>query len=110
MIDSAEESGPYIVITKHVALPHARPEDGANELAISITTLKKPVEFGNSENDPVKYVFCLSALDNITHLNALSELVGLLGDHAFYETLEKAKEPSEIINFIEKYEEEMSLS
>lgn len=110
MIDSAEESGPYIVITKHVALPHARPEDGANELAISITTLKRPVEFGNSENDPVKYVFCLSALDNITHLNALSELVGLLGDHAFYKTLEEAKEPSEIINFIEKYEEEMSLS
>ena len=57
--------GPYIVITKHVALPHARPEAGALESAIGIATLKHPVKFGNKDNDPVKYLFCLSATDNI---------------------------------------------
>lgn len=109
MIDSTEESGPYIVITKHVALPHARPEEGVKELAISITTLEKPIEFGNNDNDPVKYVFCLGAIDNVTHLKALSELVDLLGESVFYDKLEKAKEPNEIISFIKKYEREMSL-
>ena len=109
MIDSTEESGPYIVITKHVALPHARPEEGVKELAISITTLEKPIEFGNDDNDPVKYVFCLGAIDNVTHLKALSELVDLLGESVFYDKLEKAKEPNEIISFIKKYEREMSL-
>lgn len=109
MIDSAEESGPYIVITKHVALPHARPEEGVKELAISITALKSPIEFGNRDNDPVKYVFCLSAIDNTTHLKALSELVELLGNNAFYSLLERAKDPNEIIEFIKKHEKEMSL-
>lgn len=108
MIDSAEESGPYIVITKHVALPHARPEEGAKELAIGITTLKHPIKFGNKDNDPVKYVFCLSAMDNVTHLKALSELVELFDDDHFYDLLEKSGDPDEIINYIKEYEGEMS--
>ncbi|WP_161493825.1 BglG family transcription antiterminator [Virgibacillus necropolis] len=108
MITSAEESGPYIVITKNVALPHARPEEGVRELAISLTTLESPVEFGNDENDPVKYIFCLSATDNTTHLKAISELVDLLGDSDFYRMIEKSQDPSEIINYIQKIEKEMS--
>lgn len=31
MIQTTKETGPYIVITKHVALPHARPESGAKK-------------------------------------------------------------------------------
>ena len=59
IIKGVKEMGPYIVLTKHVALPHARPESGALENAIGVATLKTPVEFGNEENDPVKYMFCL---------------------------------------------------
>ena len=65
MITGVKENGPYIVLTKHVALPHARPESGALESAIGIATLKTPVVFGNEANDPVKYLFCLSAKDNM---------------------------------------------
>ena len=54
IIKGVKEMGPYIVLTKHVALPHARPESGALESAIGIATLKTPVEFGNEDNDPVK--------------------------------------------------------
>ena len=62
MITGVKENGPYIVLTKHVALPHARPESGALESAIGIATSKTPVVFGNEANDPVKYLFCLSEM------------------------------------------------
>ncbi|EOH97652.1 BglG family transcription antiterminator [Enterococcus pallens] len=106
MIQTTKETGPYIVITKHVALPHARPETGAKEIAISIATLKQPIEFGNAENDPVKYIFGLSALDNQTHLTAMAELAELLDQQEFYEILDNAKKPEEIIDFIKKFESE----
>lgn len=104
MIDSAKVSGPYIVITKHVALPHARPEAGSKEIAIGIATLDSPIKFGNDENDPVKYVFCLSAVDNNSHLRAMSELVELLEQDEFFRVLDTAKEGKEIIDFIKRHE------
>ena len=56
------EEGPYFIIMKHVALPHAKPEYGALENAVSLTTLKDPVCFGH-KNDPVKYIIFLSSAD-----------------------------------------------
>jgi transcriptional antiterminator/mannitol/fructose-specific phosphotransferase system IIA component (Ntr-type) len=104
MVNTAKESGPYIVITKHVALPHARPEAGSKEISIGIATLETPVEFGNDDNDPVKYVFCLSAIDNNSHLRAMSELVELFEMDEFFKTLDNAKDPKEIIDFIKSHE------
>ncbi|OOM78402.1 BglG family transcription antiterminator [Clostridium sp. BL-8] len=104
MVNTAKESGAYIVITKHVALPHARPEAGAKEIAIGIATLENPVEFGHKDNDPVKYVFTLSAVDNNSHLRAMSELVELLEMDEFFRTLDNAKDPKEVIDFIKAHE------
>ncbi len=104
MVNTAKESGAYIVITKHVALPHARPEAGAKEIAIGIATLEDPVKFGHKDNDPVKYVFTLSAVDNNSHLRAMSELVELLEMDEFFRTLDNAKDPKEVIDFIKAHE------
>lgn len=104
MVNTAKESGAYIVITKHVALPHARPEAGTKEIAIGIATLENPVEFGHADNDPVKYIFCLSAVDNNSHLHAMSELVELFEMEEFFKTLDNAKDPKEIIDFIKSHE------
>lgn len=104
MIKTTKETGPYIVITKHLALPHARPESGAKEIGISIATLKYPIEFGNENNDPVKYVFCLSAKDNSTHLNAMAELVEILERSDFYQTMDLAKSPTDIYDYIINFE------
>ena len=102
MITGVKENGPYIVLTKHVALPHARPESGALESAIGIATLKTPVVFGNEANDPVKYLVCLSAKDNMEHLNALAELAGMFEDAQFYRLLEHAESAKEIMEYISK--------
>lgn len=104
MISTAKEAGPYIVITKHVALPHAKPEAGAKETAMGIAVLEHPIEFGNKGNDPVKYVFSLSAVNNENHLQAMAELLELLEKEEFYDVLDKAKNPEEIMNYIKAYE------
>ncbi|MGE8204742.1 BglG family transcription antiterminator [Heyndrickxia sp. NPDC080065] len=80
MIKSVEEYGPYIVVGKHLALAHARPEDGVNKLGISVMTLKEPVDFGNPDNDPVNIVFCLAAVDSYSHLNVMKNLIELIND------------------------------
>ncbi|MEM4666305.1 MAG: PTS sugar transporter subunit IIA [Thermofilum sp.] len=55
MVQVTRELGPYAVIAPGVALPHARPEDGAKEVGLSIVTLREGVNFG-SPNDPVYIV------------------------------------------------------
>jgi len=104
MISTAKEAGPYIVVTKHVALPHAKPEAGAKETAMGIAVLVHPIEFGNKGNDPVKYVFSLSAVDHERHLQAMAELLELLEKEEFYDVLDKAEKPEEIAAYIKEYE------
>lgn len=102
IIVGVKNNGPYIVLTEHVALPHARPESGALESAIGVATLKTPVEFGNEANDPVKYLFTLSAKDSSQHLSALSELAGLFEDKEFFNLLDNSNNPKEIVEYINK--------
>lgn len=80
MVASVNEYGPYIVIGKHLALAHARPEDGVNKLGVSVATLKEGVAFNNPDLDPVKIIFCLAAVDSYSHLNIMRELVELIND------------------------------
>lgn len=99
-------TAPYIVITKHVALPHTRPENGALKCALGVATLKEPVVFGSAENDPVKYIFCLSALDNESHLPAMSQFLELINNEEFFKMLDYAENADEVMAYIEKFETE----
>lgn len=100
MIDNVEENGTYIVIAPGIAMPHARPEEGAKDIGLSIVTLAEPVVFGHPKNDPVRIVVGLCAVDHQTHLKALSELVDILGDSSKVEQINKAETPKEIIKII----------
>lgn len=100
MIDIALETGPYIVIAKNVALPHAPPDAGVYQTAMSITVLEHDVHFGNPDNDPVKYLFCLSATDSTSHLEALAELVDLLEDQNFFQLLNQARNRTEVLDYV----------
>ena len=96
MLEMVRENGPYVVIAPGIAMPHARPENGALRTCMSLVTLDSPVEFGNPENDPVYIVIGLAATDNSSHLDALSELVDILGDKEKYQAILKAKTAKEI--------------
>lgn len=107
IIKGVHEFGPYIVITEHVALPHARPECGALESAVGVVTLRNPVEFGSEDNDPVKYLFPLSAKDNDSHLGALQLLVELLSDPDFFTKLDACKDAKEVVDLVHEKERGM---
>ncbi len=80
MIEMVKTIGPYIVISKGVALPHARPEDGVLEPCMSLITLKHPVNFGNENNDPVRLVVSFGTVDHKAHVAAISKLARIIGD------------------------------
>ena len=96
MLRTAEELGPYIVIAPGLALPHARPEDGVLHPCISVITLEPPVAFGSAENDPVRVVIALAALDADQHVLALSQLMDALAAPEDMDSLLSARTREEI--------------
>ena len=98
MVESVIKFGAYIVIGPGLALAHARPEDGANELGLSITTLKTPVNFGSVDNDPVKIIFCLAAVDSHSHLDVMQAIVRLLYKPGRIEELSKSETKEELVS------------
>jgi len=100
MLNNLKENGPYFVIAPGIAMPHARPEDGANDIGISITTLEHPVEFGHPKNDPVKIVIGLCAVDHQSHLTALAELIDILSDKKSVQKIEDANTSEEILKIV----------
>lgn len=78
MIDVMKEFGPYIVITKGVALPHARPDEGAIKSGYCIVRLENPIEFGNIDNDPVSLLIGISATNSDEHLKNIQEVISIL--------------------------------
>ncbi|MBD2899753.1 Ascorbate-specific PTS system EIIA component [Actinomadura sp. RB99] len=69
-----EENGPYIVLTKGLALVHARPEDGGLAVGVGVTRLAAPVEFGHPDNDPVDLLLAFCTPDPDAHVGTLAAL------------------------------------
>jgi len=100
MIRAVDEHGPYIVIYPGVALAHALPEEGSLSLAFSLIILDPPVLFGNEENDPIRAVFALAAVDGESHLAAIEDLMELLDDFERYASLLAAQDATEAARVI----------
>ncbi len=102
MIKNVEEMGPYIVVAPGLALFHGRPEDGVNEISLSLVTLKEGVYFGSEENDPVEIAFVLGATDKDSHLELLAQLSQVLQDQEAVDAIKEAQKPREILSIIRK--------
>ncbi|WP_414048557.1 BglG family transcription antiterminator [Macrococcus animalis] len=98
MINSVIDLGPYIVIMPDIAIPHARPEDGALEVGLAFANFKEPVIFPNDKS--VKAMIVLSAKDQNAHLKALAEMTEILGKNKYLSILKTATNKEEIINLI----------
>ncbi len=98
MIRVAREFGPYIVVAPGIALPHARPEDGAIKSSIAVVRLKDPVNFGNEDNDPVFLVAALVAIDHEQHIQGLAELANMLGDDDCINMMKMAETKQELLS------------
>lgn len=92
--------GPYMVIVPGVALLHARPEDGARRLCMSLLTLEPPVPFGNPDNDPVTVAVALAAADNDSHIEALAELAALLANEGTMAKIREATSVEDVLSTV----------
>ncbi len=101
-VDTVKTEGPYMVLTKGIALAHTRPGDDVLEEAISVVSLETPVEFGHKDNDPVKLVFLLAALDANSHINALMELAQKLSEDGMRERLQHIDDAKELYDNLVK--------
>ncbi|SHS83155.1 Ascorbate-specific phosphotransferase enzyme IIA component [Mycobacteroides abscessus subsp. abscessus] len=103
MIDNIKTLGPYVVIGPEVAIPHARPESGVNKVGMSFLKLKTPVYFLENENYPVRLLFCIAAIDNTTHLKALSQLTKLLSNSKNIDLLKEVDSMDSILEMFKQY-------
>jgi mannitol operon transcriptional antiterminator len=100
MITNVKELGPYIVIAPGIAIPHARPETGVEQLGMSFLRLKEPVYFSEKEKHRAQLVIVLAAIDNQTHLKALAQLTEMLATESNVEQLISASDKKTIIELI----------
>ncbi|SHG99830.1 PTS sugar transporter subunit IIA [Virgibacillus chiguensis] len=96
MKQAYNKNGPYFVLAPQIAIPHARPEDGVNEAAVSLVQLKEAISFGHAINDPVRLVFGLGASSSAEHLTLLRKLTTLLNDPQNIEQLLQATTIDEV--------------
>ncbi|QTN00652.1 PTS sugar transporter subunit IIA [Sediminibacillus dalangtanensis] len=101
MVQSFQENGPYFVLAPHIAIPHARPEDGVKEASVSLLQLKDPITFGHSSNDPVQLIFGLGASSSEEHVDLLKKLTVLLNKEENVNQLRTAASYRDIKTIIE---------
>lgn len=101
MLRTVEELGAYAVIAPGVAIPHARPEDGANRVGLSLVVLSEPVEFGSKENDPVDLLFAFSTTDADAHVELIQELADFIEDSENLRMLRRARTVEEALDVFE---------
>ncbi len=104
MIKVAQELGPYIVIAPGVALPHAATEAGAKHTALSLVKLAQPVFFGNRDNDPVRLVFGLAAIDHKAHIVALQALAEIFTSKQLMDQLFRADTVDAVVQLMQHAE------
>ncbi len=93
MVRLTRELGPYIVITPGIAIPHARPEEGALKVGFSVVQLDPPISFGNPDNDPVYLVIGFCSPDASAHVDLLMQIASIIGQEDFLETAKTARSP-----------------
>jgi mannitol/fructose-specific phosphotransferase system IIA component (Ntr-type) len=101
MIRAVEAKGPYIVVAKGVAMPHASADDGASRVALSMVRLAQPVSFGHGSNDPVDLLFCLCSPDFMSHISVLVGLTSLLENPAKLAEIRAAGDKATVLKVVE---------
>lgn len=103
MIQNIEDYGPYVVIKKGVALPHAEILSDDYDTSFLLVRLKKPVPYGIENLDPIKYVCILAASKSKDHIKALFDFNNLVNSKEFMNSLDSAKSSKDVEMLIKKF-------
>lgn len=94
------EKDPYIVIAPNLAIPHAAPEEGVNNVSMSLLRLEEGVAFADHF---INLIVIIAAKDKQQHFRALMQLMKLAGAEEDRETMIKSQSIEEIYGIIKKY-------
>lgn len=101
MLSVSKELGPYVVIAPGIAIPHARPEDGAKRFGLSLLVIRNGVNFG-SHNDPVFLVLCFATPNKEAHLEFLKQLGEILqNSERIAGEMVRLKDADEVCGYLE---------
>ncbi|MDU4002101.1 PTS sugar transporter subunit IIA [Pluralibacter gergoviae] len=103
IVNEHNRLGPYYVLAPGLAMPHARPEEGALGLGLSLLKLHRGVRFGSEENDPVDLVVMLAAPDRHSHIELISALAALFSSDEDMRLLHQSRTVEEIKNIINRF-------
>ncbi|WP_172369987.1 BglG family transcription antiterminator [Sporosarcina jiandibaonis] len=95
------EKDPYIVIAPNVAIPHAAPEEGVNDVAMSLLRLEEGVKFG--EKYIINLVVIIAAKDKQQHFRALTQLMKLAQSEKDRYEMIQSQSIEDIYDIIKKY-------
>lgn len=101
--DSYETSGPYYVLKKGVAMPHAKPEQGAYEIGLSLLIISGGVNFNSEGNDPIHIVILLSSKNNDSHTEIITSLGELLFSDDVIDDLVQSQSSEDIYEIVKHY-------
>lgn len=94
ILNKIEEFGSYFCIAPKIAMPHARPEDGALKTDLCLLKLNKPVDFLGKE---VSLFFTLSAVDSSSHLEIMQKVAKVCMDQNKLNTILNLNNEKEIM-------------
>lgn len=95
------EKDPYIVISPYLAIPHAAPEDGVNQVSMSLLRLKKGIRFANDHI--LHLIVVIAAEDKQQHFRALTQLMNLASSEEAKSSLIQSDSIDEIYEVIQAY-------
>lgn len=98
---TAEKMGPFFHLGKGIAVPHARPEEGANAVALSLLRTRTPVLLLDRDDHPIDVWILLAATDADSHVDVLRNLAMVLTDDDKVAALKSATRPEEILEVFE---------
>lgn len=100
IIENVKEQGEYIVLRDGFALPHARPEDGVNQIGMSFLKIREPVFLNDNPEKPIKVFVMLAAEDAQKHLKALSELVDFIAEDEDFDKILNTETSLELLDLL----------
>ena len=96
---------PYIVIAPNLAIPHAAPDEGVNDVSMSLLKLEKGIEF--DKENLINLVVIIAAKDKQQHIRALMQLMKLARSEQDRTKIIESQSVDEIYEIIKKYSEDI---
>ncbi len=96
-------------IGRCLAIPHARSKT-LERIVVAMARLRKGVDFGAEDNEPVRLVFLLGTPEDKAgeYLKVLARLSKLLKENGLRKELLKAASAAEVLELLEKAESKLS--